>query len=404
VTSEEIPQGSLARGPGVPQRATLLELFFDVVFVAAIAVTSAEFSQDISWHAAVRAIVPLMAIWWIWVLTTLLTDFYDPEQPPVQVILAGTMLGTVLAAVSAPQAFGTHGLFFAAAYVAVHLGRGALLTTAIPDRLVKRQAARFLFWFCVSAVPWLLGGLVHPPARGALWGAALVVDYAAAALRYPAPWLGPVPLAHYRQAREHLGERYRQFIILALGDMILVATLRYSQVQPTTSRTGAFLLAFVTAALLWQIFIVRGGSAVLVTMPRRAGGSARWGPYTHVTMVIGIVAMSAAFEVVIQRPGQPPPAAWVGAIAGGAALFVAGRIVFDYVVFFIFSRSRTVWLVLLIAVAPLMVSLPSLVVVVIIAVILLGITVTDHVRLRIRAGRIASEVVDPRQQRGITGS
>jgi low temperature requirement protein LtrA len=62
----------LRRGEGGgPQRATLLELFFDLVFVGALALTSATLSREPTWSGAAKAILPLMAVWWIWTITAL---------------------------------------------------------------------------------------------------------------------------------------------------------------------------------------------------------------------------------------------------------------------------------------------------------------------------------------------
>ncbi|GAA5199202.1 low temperature requirement protein A [Rugosimonospora acidiphila] len=372
----------LVRRRGGPQRATLLELFFDVVFVAFLALTSMDFSHDLRWAGAVKAIVPLFALWWLWSITTLLTDFFDPQRLPVQVVLTGIMLGTVLATVAAPGAFGKHGLFFAAAYVAVNIGRGVVLTATSRDREPRDRVVRFLFWFGVSATPWLLGGLLHGDRRVVLWGVALAIDYWSGWARYPTPRIGRIPREHYDNASEHLGERYQQIMILAVGDMILVATLRYSHSAPTWGRTAGFLLVFASAVLLWQIYVFRAGAVLESEITRHPSRSVRWTPLTHLIMVTGVVTMSAGLEVVILDPGGTPPSGWYGAIFGGPALFMAGRILFELEVFNRFATARAVGLGVLIAASPLAIPLPPLGVAVVVAAILLGITVSDRVRAR----------------------
>ena len=58
---------------------------------------------------------------------------------------------------------------------------------------------------------------------------------------------------------EHLAERYRQFLIVALGDMILVTASTFSVAGLTANRWAAFASAFVTTVLLWRIYIYRAG-------------------------------------------------------------------------------------------------------------------------------------------------
>src|SRR5215469_11341495 len=118
---------ALVRDPGGSQRATLLELFFDLVFVAAIALISTTLVDNLSWAGALRVLLPLMAVWWVWSITTLLTDFFDPGRPQIQAVVIGTMLGAMLLAGTVPGAFGSRGLVFAGTYVTVHIGRGILL-------------------------------------------------------------------------------------------------------------------------------------------------------------------------------------------------------------------------------------------------------------------------------------
>ncbi|GIH18809.1 low temperature requirement protein A [Rugosimonospora africana] len=384
----------LRRGAGGgPQRATLLELFFDLVFVGALALTSLTLSREPTWSGAAKAILPLMAIWWIWTITALVTDFYDPQQRPIQVVLAGVMLGISQMAVATPNAFGKSGLVFAVSNVAIHLGRGVLLVSVLyrRERVAAQRAGRFLFWFSLTSVPWLIGGLSGERTRFILWGVALAVDYVSGGLRYPTPWIGRVPKEQYDQAGEHLGERYQQFMILALGDMILVAILGYSRVPRTGMHTLAALTAFVTTVVLWQIYVNRAGSILQMVTVRSPGRSARWAPYTHLTMVTGVITMAAGFDLVIPRPTGDTPLGWGGVIIGGPALFMIGRITFEYEVFDRWSWTRVFWLAFLIVAAPpVILFLPPLGVAAYAAAVLLGIAITDQLRVRSRASNATS--------------
>ncbi|MFD0746014.1 low temperature requirement protein A [Phytohabitans flavus] len=198
MTSES--REELIRTSDAPERATLLELLFDLAYVAALAVTSVQLSVDATPTGAVQLLLLLMAIWWTWTITAQLTDFYHPERRPVQVMITGTMFGTILLAGTIPFAFGSLGWLFASAYVALHVTRGVILLSVLRARHVRARAARFLFWFVVSAIFWMLGAFATDWARFAWWLAAITIDYVASGLRYPTPWLGRVPRKQYEQA------------------------------------------------------------------------------------------------------------------------------------------------------------------------------------------------------------
>ncbi|MGI5212233.1 low temperature requirement protein A [Plantactinospora sp. CA-290183] len=374
----------LARRAEGPQRPTLLELFLDLVFVAALALTSQKLASDLSWVGAFQSLVLLMAVWWIWSVTALTTDLYLAQRPPIYPMTLSVMLGTMLMAAALPVAFARDGLIFAGAYVAIHLGRSLFLLPGLRGPQAHRQAARFFFWFAVSAVPWLAGAVATGPARAALWAAALALDYGTAWLRYPTPRLGPVPRSQYMLAAEHLAERYQQFFTLALGDIILVTSLTFAGTGFAVDRTGAFVVGFATAVLFWQIYVQRAGALLqaAIEASRDPGRLMRSAPYTHLLMVAGVVAAAAGAEVVIAHPTGPTTAGLVGVLLGGPALFLVGRVRFEYEIFSRVSRTRLLALLLLVVVAPAMMFVPPLVVAVVGNLVLAGVAASDLLRAR----------------------
>ena len=175
----------LVRKPEDPQRATFLRLFFDVVFVVALAQLSHELIQDLTWTGAFQTLVLLLALGWVWTHTAGLTDRADPRRPLIQLIVVATMFGCLVLAAAVPEAFGKRGLVFAGAYVAINVGRSAFLVLALRGHQVRRFFARQLVWFGASAVPWIAGAAAHDSTQAALWTLALAVDYAGASCAGP---------------------------------------------------------------------------------------------------------------------------------------------------------------------------------------------------------------------------
>ncbi|WP_326554556.1 low temperature requirement protein A [Micromonospora sp. NBC_01813] len=326
---------SLLRGEQAPRRATFLELFFDLVFVVALALLSETLVSRLSWTGVAESAVLLLAIWWVWVITTLVTDLYNPESRAIKVVTVGVMFGALLMAAALPAAFGDRALMFAGAYVAIHLGRGLLFFVALHEQQARQRALRIWAWFGISAVPWLAGVVVGGTAQLVLWGIGLAIDYTVFALGYPFPGRQRVPAHQFNPTAEHLTERYYQFFIIALGDIILVAGMAFSRGAVTAGRTAGFVVAFASAAVLFRIYVHCAGAQLTnaIEAARTPGKFSRWAPFTHLLMIAGVVAIASSAKLTIDQPTGTVPAGWVVIMIGGPVVFLLGRSRFEYEVF-----------------------------------------------------------------------
>ena len=379
----------LLRKPGQSQRATFLDLFFDLVFVFALTRVTQRLLEDFTSEQRIvvseagQTLLLLLALWLVWVYTAGIADPYDPQRPEIQLLVVATMFGSMVMAVALPEAFGDRGLVFASAYLAIHIGRDLFFVLALRGHEARRRAARPLFWFGISAVPWMAGALFPEGVeRGVLWTVAVTMDYTAVMLRWPTPGLGRLAAAEVPVVAEHLAERYQQFFIIALGEAILVIGLAFSGGGFGAGRAAAFVVAFASTVLLWRIYIYRAGTllpAAIAAAPDPAR-IARSAASAHLPMVAGVVAIAVGHELVIEHPFGHTDPAWIAVILGGPALFLAGRALFEYAVFGRVSRNRVIGLLVLAVMAPAMVLLPPLVVAIAATVVLVGIAVSDSVR------------------------
>lgn len=383
----------LLRKPGQPEHVTFLELFFDLVFVFALTRVSQRLVEDITSQRhivmteAAETLLVLLALWLVWLVTALITDLYDPEQTPIQLLVVATMFASLVMAVAVPTAFGERGPAFAGAYVAIHLGRGLFLVPALRGHPAQRRAARVLFWFSLSAVPWIVGSLFPEGViRGVLWASAITLDYAAQIFRLPVPRLGRPQEAEMPIVAGHLSERYRQFFIVALGELVLVIGITSSGSNLGPARAGAFAVSFITTVLFWRIYIYRAGELLpaAIAIARLPGRLALWLSFAHLVMLIGIVAAAAGFELTIAHPDGSNDSAVAAAVLGGPALFLLGRGALEYGVFSRVSWSRLVGAGVLAGTAPALVRTPSLVAAAAVAAVLAGIAISDAARERAR--------------------
>ncbi|MFD0744516.1 low temperature requirement protein A [Phytohabitans flavus] len=375
------------RKPGRPLGISYLELFFDLVFVFALTQLSGVLLEGItSEQPSVRAseaLLLLLALLMLWFVMAPVTHVYDPQQPEIQVIFAGTMFGTLLLAVTLPDAFGSGGLAFAGTYVGIHIGRGLILIFALRGHQAQRRSLGVLLWFVVSAVPWLVGAtLTEGDVRAALWALAVAIEYTAFIMVFAAPWNFRVALvSRWPVDPEHLGERYRQFVTIALGELIAVSGVADGAHVSSPGAVAAFFVSFVTTVLLWRTYLFQAAALLpaAIQAAHTPARLARVALITHVIMVAGIVVTDAGFELVIEQPlGHTDPAR-ISAVIGGPVLYLTGRFLFGHAIYGRMSHSRVIGALSLAGISPAMIFLPPLAVAVGPTLVLLGIVISDAV-------------------------
>ncbi|WCN81750.1 low temperature requirement protein A [Micromonospora sp. LH3U1] len=367
----------LLRGDDSSLNASFLELFFDLAFVLALSQLAGHLLHDLTLVGALRTALLLTGVWWIWVTTTWFADWYDPASPSVRWLLIGAALGSLLAGVAIPHALDGRGLLFAGAYVAVHIARGVVTVFALRGHPRQRRALRILCWFSVSAVPWLAGGFL-PAWRVPLWLAALAIDLTGPRLGWPTPRMGRTGRQELHLAGEHFAERYQQIMIIALGELVLVAGLSYAGTQLDPPQTAAFLLVFATAVLIGLLYVTpagqRLGPAIEHADPTRLGVITG---YLHLVMIAGLVVTAVGAELSIAHPTKTGDTTAVVVVLGGPMLFLAGRILFSLAIHRRLSWARVVALLVL-AGAAAVVRLPLLAVTGVATGVVLLVVVLDH--------------------------
>lgn len=140
--------------------------------------------------------------------------------------------------------------------------------------------------------------------------------------------------------------------------------------------------ALITALLLWQIYVFRTGTLVESSIHESPHRAVRLAPYVYAGLVAGVIATSAGVDLVLHQPLKPAPSSCVVLLVGGPALFVLGRVIFEYALLRRFSRSRLGWLVVLVGGVPALKPLAPVFVMIATTGVLLGITLTDGWRRR----------------------
>ena len=247
-----------------------MELFFDLVYVFAITQLSHLLLLD---HptvgGALETLFLLLVVWWAWQYTTWFTNWFDPDALPVRLLLGAVMLASLVMTVAIPEAFGERGLMFALAYVAIQVGRTVFAVLALgASHPLSGGFRRILAWFAASGVLWVAGGLVEGEVCYVVWLLALGVDYSGPAARYQTPWLGRSH-AGVDHRGAHFAERCQLFVIIALGESILVTGTTFGEAEVSAAAVVAFGVAFLGSGALWWIYFARSAHDASETIPTR---------------------------------------------------------------------------------------------------------------------------------------
>ncbi len=352
------PRGAMFRliAPNQHSRVSYAELFFDLVFVFAVTQLSHTLLNHFTPLGAVHVTLLFLAVWWVWVYTTWITNWLNPEMTPVRVLLFLLTLGGLVLSTSIPTAFEGRGLWFALAYAAMQVGRTAFYLASTPPgrNLARDNAIRILAWLSASAVFWILGGFAEGPSRLWLWAAALAIEYASPAARFWTPGLGASTVEAWAVEGGHIAERCAGFIIIALGESIVVTGATFGDLTWTAENVTAFISAFLGSIAMWWIYFHKGAEAgsELISKSCDSGRLARLAyTYLHMPIVAGIILSAVADELVLKHPQGHSDARTVVSAIGGPLLFLVGTILFKHSIRGFLQLSHGIGIILLAALA-----------------------------------------------------
>ncbi len=316
-------------------RVTYIELFFDLVFVFAVTQLSHSLLKDPTVSGAIHTLVLFLAVWWVWIYTTWVTNWLDPDKTPVRLLLVALMLAGLVLSASIPEAFGAKGLPYAAAHVVMQVGRSAFMIWALgkahPGN--RRNFQRITFWLGLAGLFWIAGGFADEQARLGWWSLGLAVEYIAPSVGFATPGLGRSLSRDWDVEGAHMAERCGLFIIIALGESVLVTGATFAELAWTPAAVAAFVLAFTSSVALWWVYFDKGAETASAKIAAAAdpGRTARLVyTYIHLLIVGGIIVSAVADDLVLAHPNAGAEGSAMAIILGGTAIYLSGNVLFKW--------------------------------------------------------------------------
>ncbi|MBN5320317.1 low temperature requirement protein A [Serratia marcescens] len=333
------------------------ELLFDLIYVFAVTQLSHYLLHHLTLTGALETLLLWFAVWLAWQYTAWVTNWFNPDTRQIRLLLFAIMLLGLFAAAALPQAFGERGLIFALFYVAIQVGRSVtVLRLLAPGHPLKRNFHRILGWLCISAVFWIAGGLAEGNARLALWAVAVLCEYVSPMFGFRLPVLGRSDSSsEWTIEGHHLAERCQLFVIVALGETILITGATLSEMESWSLPVLiASLVAFLGSLAMWWVYFDTSSKAGshAISQAGNPGQLGAYFHYVHVALVGAIIVCAVANELVIAHPAGRIQHATAAVLLLGPALYLFANALYKRLVYHRFPLSHLVGLLALAVLAP----------------------------------------------------
>jgi low temperature requirement protein LtrA len=321
------------------------ELLFDLIYVFAVTQLSHYLLHHLTLTGALETLLLWFAVWLAWQYTAWVTNWFNPDTRQIRLLLFAIMLLGLFAAAALPQAFGERGLIFALFYVAIQVGRSVtVLRLLAPGHPLKRNFHRILGWLCISAVFWIAGGLAEGNARLALWAVAVLCEYVSPMFGFRLPVLGRSDSSsEWTIEGHHLAERCQLFVIVALGETILITGATLSEMESWNLPVLiASLVAFLGSLAMWWVYFDTSSKAGshAISQAENPGQLGAYFHYVHVALVGAIIVCAVAND------------ATAAVLLLGPALYLFANALYKRLVYHRFPLSHLVGLLALAVLAP----------------------------------------------------
>lgn len=309
-------------GSYVFRRASWLELFFDLVFVAAVSQIGVPLGEDYTLRGVMRYAFMFLLIWWAWFGHTMYSTRFDADDVVhrlltlVQIFAAAAMAANAKGDLASRDSAG-----FGAAYAVQRLVLVIQYLRARRERQTRALTTTHALGFGMAAVLWIAAAIVPPPARFALWGLAFAIDLAT-------PWIAMKYTHTAPPHPEHLPERFGLFTIILLGESV-AAVMRGMESQeswPVSAAISAFGTLALVFGVWWWYFEVAGGAAERHVKSRRDSRLLELWSHAHFPLYLSIAVLGVGLERIISFPTDTYLATDNAWILIGAALILMGSL------------------------------------------------------------------------------
>jgi inward rectifier potassium channel len=309
---------------GIEKRATWLELFYDLIFVASFIQLGNGLSSHVSLAGALAFAGVFVPLWVAWTGYTFFVNRYTVDDFVHRMLVFAQMFAVGGMALNAANVLDGDLVGFS-----LSAGAAQLIVAALHWRAqlqVSETRAYAGYWgliFSLSGATWVASAWVEAPSTFAMWALATGVVLLAPLSRQSLSLNERFPIDF-----EHLGERYALLTLIVLGEsFVKVLSALSTDGEGLAVYVQAGVLLSITCGLWWVYFDDVAGSHV-------RHGRGRWviWLYAHLPVQIGITGVGVAIKKALHFTWDAPaPDKYRWMLAGFLALALLGVAAIDSV-------------------------------------------------------------------------
>lgn len=270
----------------IERKATWTELFYDLAFVASIAVLGHELAAHFDLKGIMTFLIVFTGLWWSWIGNTFYNDRFDTDDAVHRFMVYLQMVAIVLTAIFLHDPFGANFVPFIFSFALIRLLIIQVNATAgYFNPSTRGVTYTYAIGFTVALIPHFSALLFQDEVlRMILVGLGIMISLIM-------PWLvsndkmRSTPLNLH-----HLSERFGLFTILILGESIIATVnggshIHAHPIQIAAVIAGAIFMVFI----FWWLYFEKLDGSVFKS------GNLRYGQiwvYTHLLLMMGLVFLS----------------------------------------------------------------------------------------------------------------
>ncbi|MEW6497372.1 MAG: low temperature requirement protein A [Cyanobacteriota bacterium] len=275
------------------RRATWLELFFDLIFVVAIAELAHYLDGHVSLSGFFGFVAVFVPIWWCWLGSTFYATRFDTDDLGHRLLTLLQMALVAALAVNVHHGLGESSVGFALSYIAF---RSLLIVQYLSAGYFVPVARPLINWyvrgFAISVVLWILSIFVPIPWRFGFWIVGLIIDFAT-------PLTAGRFMVQLPPSISHIPERLGLFTIIVLGESVVAVVRGVTQKEWDASSVVAALLGLSIAFSLWWIYFDSVDGSPLRGVKLGKMHIAMTWLYSHLPLAIGLAATGVGVDQIV---------------------------------------------------------------------------------------------------------
>jgi low temperature requirement protein LtrA len=300
------------------RKVSWLELFFDLVFAAAVSQVASPLRDDYTPEGLLRFAILFLLIWWAWTGHAVFSTRFHTDDGVHRGLTLLQMFGVAVMAANARDALDSRSSAgFAAAYAVLRLILVLEYFRARAVAQARRLTGLYLTGHGIAAAIWLASAIAPIPIRYWLWAVALAIDLST-------PWRAERHSLALPPDASHLPERFGLFTLILLGESVIAVMhgIEHQEYWSASAASLAFLSMVIAFGIWWCYFDTAKATRSRPVRSRLDAVRLHVWSYAHLPFYVALVVAFVGLQLVVSAAPALIPASEAALL--GSALGVVG--------------------------------------------------------------------------------